>query len=279
MLQLIQLPMLRDNYTYLVHRDGAAIVVDPAQAPPVLRAIESRNLQLAAVVCTHHHMDHVGGNLELQAATGCEIVGPAHDRERIPGCTLDAHAGASLQVGPVTLRVLDVRAHTKGHVAYALDELLDVVIRHGHGGAPTQIDRFRQKPALFVGDALFLGGCGRLFEGTPADLFQAMKTLSLESHEALVCCAHEYTEANLRFAQRELPHIAAIEARLRALASEKAESGSSVPDFLGLERQTNPFLLALQPKVREHLARKYEIPASASETEILGLLRSRKDAG
>lgn len=279
MIELVQIPMLRDNYTYLVHRDGKAIVIDPAQAAPVLRTLEERNLSLAAVVCTHHHMDHVGGNVELQRTTGCAVVGPAHDRDRIPGCTMPAIPGTPIQAGPFSLRVLDVRAHTRGHVAYVLDEPVDLVIRHGHAGVPTEIERLRRKPALFVGDALFLAGCGRLFEGTPADLFEVMKTFSRESDEALVCCAHEYTEANLRFALRELPDVIAINRRLGTLAEEKAESQSSVPDLLGLEMQTNPFLLALQPEVRSELARKYEIPVSAGETEILGLLRSRKDAG
>lgn len=279
MIEIVQIPLLHDNYTYLLHRDGAGIVIDPAQGEPVLRVLREKQVNLRAVLCTHHHMDHVGGNLELQAATGCDVVGPAHDLERIPGATRGAVPGETLAVDKLTLRVLDVRAHTRGHVAYALDEAVARVVRHGHGGHPTEIPRLRQKPALFVGDSLFLGGCGRLFEGTPADLWRVMGTLAAESRDALVCCAHEYTKANLRFAQRELPHISDIEARLLGLPAEMADSRSSVPDLLARELETNPFLLCLRANVQAALAERYQMPAASTEVDVIGALRRAKDGG
>lgn len=277
MTELFQIPALRDNYIYLGARAGEAFVVDPPDAEGVLAFLRDRGWQLRALLCTHHHADHTGANLALRRETGCDVIGAAHDAERIPALTQSAVPGHAIHVADWTFRVLDVRGHTRGHIAYALDEPLAGVIRHGHGGIPLRIERLAGRPALFVGDALFLGGCGRLFEGDAVDLARALRVLAAESDEALVCCAHEYTEGNLAFAASVLPSVAEIALRKRDLPWERGPSGSSVPDTLGRERLTNPFLRCLDERLRGELAERLALDADASEETLLGALRSAKD--
>lgn len=242
---LTQIPVLDDNYIYVVEVAGAGcFVVDPAEAAPVLAWLAGR--PLLAVLCTHHHDDHIGGNEALRAATGCRVVGPAHDLSRITGATEGAVAGGVVEVAGLRLRVLDVHAHTRGHVAYALDDVVDVVVRHGHGGVPQRRPELEGRPALFVGDSLFAAGCGRLFEGDGADLFSVMTTYAAQDPRSLVVCAHEYTGSNLRFAAHVHPQVPAVMARLANLEAERGPSRSSVPSTLELELATNPWLLALR---------------------------------
>ena len=246
--QLRQLPIWNDNYIYLLRRGSRALVVDPAQAEPVLSWLERHpEVKLEAVLNTHHHPDHTGGNQALHDATGCEVIGPAHDQERFPALTRGAAVGERLEVAGFELDVLDVRAHTRSHIAYALLAPVHEVIRHGHHGAPTVAPALADRPVLFVGDALFAAGCGRLFEGDGEQLHAALSTLAAQDPRSLVACAHEYTEGNLRFAAATLPSIPAIAARLRDLDTERAGSGSTVPSTLAAELESNPFLLALDP--------------------------------
>lgn len=263
MLTLVQIPCLTDNSAWLVVSGGQAFVVDPPVAEPVLARLEATGARLAAVLNTHHHPDHTGGNIALREATGCEIVGNARDADRLPGLTRAVEPGGTVGVAGLALRVLDVKAHTRAHVAYALDEPVDEVIRHGHGGIETSIPRLARRPALFVGDALFAAGCGRLFEGTPTDLERSLRTLSREDPRALVCCAHEYTASNLRFARHALPDNRAIAARVDRLDEEMGAAKSSLPSTLEEELATNPFLLAL---------------TAADPVDAVGALRRAKDA-
>ncbi len=277
MLELVQIPVWRDNYAYLLCNGARALVVDPPEAAAVLAVLRQRaDLRLEAVINTHHHPDHVGGNVPLVEATGCEIVGPAHDSERIPALTRPVAIGETVDVAGVSLRVLDVHAHTRGHIAFACDTAIERVVRHGHDGEATVVDRLNGRPALFVGDSLFLGGCGRLFEGTPADLHVSMTVLAAESSDALVCCAHEYTGSNLRFAAHVLPHDGAVRARLNGLDEERAGSSSSVPDTLAREFETNPFLMALDASHRDTMSAVLGV-SSEDTVNVLGALRSAKD--
>ncbi len=246
MITIEQLPIFSDNVVYAVDVDGDAFVVDPGEADAVVAWLNRGPRRLKAILNTHHHPDHVGGNLALAAQTGCRIYGPAHDLERIPGATDAVAVNTSISVCGVTLRVLDVRAHTLGHIAYAMDDGADVVVQHGHGGIPTAMDDVASRPVLFVGDSLFAAGCGRLFEGNKAQLCAALRTLAAEDPRSLVCCAHEYTAANLRFAVAMFPDNAAIAARAAGLDDVMGTSRSSIPSTLSLELQTNPYLLALQ---------------------------------
>jgi hydroxyacylglutathione hydrolase len=273
---LVQIPTRSDNYAYLCVKDGAAFVVDASDAEPVLDEIRARDVRLAAVLNTHHHGDHVGGNLELKEATGCEIIAPAHDAGRHPGMTRGAVPGESVEVAGMQLRVLDVRGHTDTHIAYALDEKVDEVVRHGHEGSATSVERLAGRPALFVGDTLFMGGCGRLFEGTPEEMTRAIALLKAEPAEALVVCAHEYTASNLRFAADALPGFEAVERRMAELDEERGASGSSVPDTLARELETNPFLLCLDDEWRPRLAERYGVPAD-DPAVVFAAVRGAKD--
>lgn len=263
MLELIQVPCLVDNYSWLVVNGAEAFVVDPAEAAPVLARLAPTGARLVAVVNTHHHDDHVGGNEELVDATGCAVVGSARDGGRVPRLSRRVDPGQTTVVAGVALEVLDTSGHTLGHVAYATGRRFDVVRRHGHGGVEESVERLAGRPALFVGDALFGAGCGRLFEGTREMLTQALRTLAARNPSSLVCCAHEYTEANLRFARATHPEHAAIAARAAGLDVEMGEARSSVPSTLEVELATNPFLLALMAR---------------DPVEAVGELRSRKDS-
>jgi hydroxyacylglutathione hydrolase len=253
MITIEQLPALDDNTIWAVAIDDdtaatdrrRAFVVDPGDPGPVMAWLQRTDRQLAAILCTHHHGDHVGGVDALQQATGCRVVGASRDRDRLPALSDAVAPGDVVVVAGLSLRVLDVAAHTRGHIAFALDAPVDVVIRHGHGGGAEAVADLAGRPALFVGDSLFGAGCGRLFEGTGAQLHAALSTLSAQDPRSLVCCAHEYTAANLRFAVVACPDVPAVGARLAALSAEMAATASSLPSTLALEQATNPFLLAL----------------------------------
>lgn len=244
MITLTQLPAFEDNYVYVVDagHDSGVVVVDPGDAAVVTAFLASARRGLAAIVLTHHHADHVGGVAALVEQTGCRVFGASHDRARLPCVTDAVDVGASIDIAGLTLRTLDVRAHTLGHIAYALDVDVDRVVVCAHGAAPVDdVDR-AGRPALFVGDALFGAGCGRLFEGTPDDLVAALRTLAACAPRALICCAHEYTRTNLRFAREAFPDVDAIRVRLDDVV---ARGAPTVPSTLALELTTNPFLLAL----------------------------------
>jgi len=276
MVDLVQIPVWNDNYIYLLRHGQDTVVIDPTEAAPVLDYLKKTDCTLHAILNTHHHPDHVGGNLDLQEKTGCDILGPKHDADRIPGMTIGVAIGSRQECIGLSFRVLDVRAHTRGHICFALDTKIHRVFRHGHGGEKQECPRLADRPALFVGDALFLAGCGRLFEGTAEELVAAMKTFRAESPEALICCAHEYTASNLAFARHILPTHKAIGHRLESLETERGATRSSVPDLLKFELETNPFLLALEPTFRVQIASSLGI-AQDDETVVIKHLRTAKD--
>ena len=252
MLVIHRIPVLNDNYVWLAHEpeSGATAVVDPAVAKPVLQAAEDRGWRITHILNTHHHGDHVGGNLEIQAATGCVIAGPKADAARIPGIDVQMADGDLFSLGKAQARVFDVPGHTRGHIAWW----------------------FEAENTLFCGDTLFALGCGRLFEGTPAQMWHSLLKLRALPDETQVCCAHEYTQANARFALSIDPDNQELQAYATEIDTKRANSEATVPTPLGREKRTNPFLRADDPA----LAAQLEL-AGADPVMVFADIRRRKD--
>jgi hydroxyacylglutathione hydrolase len=249
-LEIVQIPVLRDNYVYLVREPEANLVgvVDPAVAGPVLQRLAELGWKLTHILNTHHHNDHVGGNLELKAATGCTIVGPRADRDRIPGIEIELGDGERWMFGKAEAEIFDVPGHTRGHIAYW----------------------FAGSDALFCGDTLFLMGCGRLFEGTPQQMWTSLGKLRGLPGTARIYCAHEYTQSNARFALTVDPDNKALQARAREVDQLRAAGKPTVPGTLAQERATNPFLRADDPALAAY--------AKASDpVAVFAAVRQAKD--
>ena len=221
-LEIVQVPVMNDNYVYLAHDagSGATAAVDPAVVPPVLAVLEEKGWSLSHILNTHHHGDYTGGNLELKDRTGCTIVGCGGDAERIPGIDVRVGEGDSVSVGGAAGKVFEVPGHTSGHIAYW----------------------FEESGALFSGDALFAMGCGRLFEGSAAQMWQSLQKLMALPADTRVYCAHEYTQANGRFALSVEPDNADLVARMAAVDQLRRDDQPTVPSTLAEELATNPFL-------------------------------------
>ncbi|MDW8444340.1 MAG: hydroxyacylglutathione hydrolase [Acetobacteraceae bacterium] len=226
-LDVVAVPVLADNYAWLLRdRDtGAVAVVDPGEAGPVERALADRHWPLDLILLTHHHADHVGGAADLRASHGAALVGAAADRHRLPPLDREVHPGDTVPVGDSEATVLATPGHTSGHVAY----------------------HFSEARVLACGDTLFSLGCGRVFEGTMAEMFESLRRLAALPDETLVLCGHEYTEANARFALHVDPDNRALAARAEEVRRLRAEGRPTLPVALGLEKRTNPFLRARDP--------------------------------
>lgn len=224
MIEVIRIPALSDNYIWLAHDEGSGetIVVDPAEAQPVLDAAEARGWTIEAIWNTHWHPDHTGGNAAIKAATGAIVVAPAAEAAKIPTADRLVREGDTVMLGGFEAEVIDVPAHTAGHIAYHLP------------GA--QI--------VFVGDTLFAMGCGRLFEGTAEQMFDNMQRLAALPDETVVYCAHEYTQSNGRYALAAEPDNAAVATRMAEVDAMRAQGLPTVPTTIALERATNPFMRA-----------------------------------
>jgi hydroxyacylglutathione hydrolase len=224
MIEIVRIPALSDNYIWLLHdpASGETVAVDPAEAEPVLDEAARRGWRITQIWNTHWHRDHTGGNAAIKAATGCRITGPAAEAARIP--TLDRMVGEGdrVTIGAVAAEVLDVPAHTAGHIAYYLPEA----------------------GAAFVGDTLFAMGCGRLFEGTAAQMWHNLQRLAALPPATAVYCAHEYTESNGRFARVAEPDNRAIIDRMADVTAARARGEPTIPTTIALERATNPFVRA-----------------------------------
>lgn len=233
-LEIVRIPALTDNYIWMVHEPGSGetLVVDPAQADPVLAEANRRGWAITQIWNTHWHPDHTGGNAAIKEATGCRITGPAAESARIP--TLDAQVGGgdSVRLGPIEAAVIDVPAHTAGHIAY----------------------HFAQDAAIFVGDTLFAMGCGRLFEGTADQMYDNMRKLAALPDETAVYCAHEYTLSNGRFALTVEPDNLDLIARVADVTAMREKGEATVPTSIALEKATNPFMRAAS--VEELAARR-----------------------
>lgn len=251
-LEIVQIPVLNDNYVYLARdtASGATAVVDPAVHEPVLAELKQRGWKLTHILNTHHHPDHVGGNMALQAATGCAIIGPRAEAPRIPGIGTQLGDGDSFSLGSSKALVFDVPGHTAGHIAYW----------------------FADSAALFCGDTLFALGCGRLFEGTAAQMWTSLSKLLALPDATRVYCAHEYTESNARFAVTVEPGNGDLLARYEAIKALRAKGIPTVPSTLGEERATNPFLRPMSANLRATLGLQ-----TADDVAVFAETRKRKD--
>jgi hydroxyacylglutathione hydrolase len=260
-----RIPTLRDNYTYLVvdEPSGQAAVIDAPEAEPVIARVERLGVRLVAVLSTHHHRDHSDANPDLARHYGVPVWGHASDRGRLPAQTDAVEEGDTLRVGNLEARVLFIPAHTRGHVAYLFQD------------------------AVFCGDTLFAAGCGRLFEGTPAMMHEALnhKLAALPGSTA-VYCGHEYTESNLRFALAVEPGNAAAQERLADVRKRRAGAAAdwhdatpaemTIPSTIALEKATNPFMRVESHEIVTNL-RAQEPSLPTDPVSVLGWLRARKD--
>ena len=252
-LEIRQIPVLNDNYVYLAHcpKSGQTAVVDPAVVGPVLDTLKQTGWTLTHILNTHHHGDHTGGNLELKAETGCTIVGPRADKDRIPGIDVEVGDNDSYTMGEATAQVFDVPGHTRGHIAYW----------------------FADSDALFCGDTLFVMGCGRLFEGTPKQMVQSLSKFDALPGQTRVYCAHEYTQNNGRFALTVEPGNDALKALMKDVDAKRAKGIPTVPSTLEQERATNPFLRPSSANIQATLGMQ-----GADIVDVFAEVRRLKDS-
>jgi hydroxyacylglutathione hydrolase len=224
MLDIVRVPALTDNYVWLIHDSASreAVAIDPAEADPVLAAARERGWTISQVWNTHWHPDHTGGNAAIKAATGARITGPAAEADKIPTLDATVREGDIVRLGDYVAAVWETPAHTAGHVSY----------------------HFAGDGAIFVGDTLFAMGCGRLFEGSAAQMFANMQRLAALPEETRVYGAHEYTLANARYARVAEPDNRAIAERLARVEVARAAGEATLPTTIALERATNPFMRA-----------------------------------
>ncbi|WP_428312596.1 hydroxyacylglutathione hydrolase [Hydrocarboniphaga sp.] len=253
-LQVHAIPTFSDNYVWLLQRGSRAVLVDPGEAPPVQRALDQRGLQLEMILVTHHHGDHVGGIAQLVGGRTIPVPGPQAEAAKIPTLTRLLNDGDVVDLLGTQAEVIAVPGHTLGHIAF----------------------HFPAEKLLFCGDTLFSGGCGRLFEGTPAQMLASLSRLAALPEDTAVYCAHEYTQSNLAFAR-------AVEGGNRELADYRARVDAcrsagepSLPSRIGTERAINPFLRTAQAGIRDavvaHAGEKLN-----DQTAIFAALRAWKD--
>lgn len=276
-MRIVPIPCLSDNYAYLLvcRETKEAAIVDVSEAGPVLGAIDQgagtqdsrrdlsallnhnrEDVRIVAILSTHHHHDHVGGNEEVRSRLGIDrVYGHATDRGRIPGQTQYLQEDDTFEIGRLKIRALHIPGHTLGAVAYVVTHEPD-------------------DPAVFTGDTLFVGGCGRLFEGDPPMMHTSLSKLAALDPRTRVFCGHEYTESNLRFAAHVEPSNAAITQAREKVAALRKEGRPSVPSTIGDELSYNPFLRTESQEIRKTLG----IDASASPGEALGIIRKAKDS-
>jgi hydroxyacylglutathione hydrolase len=253
MLQIHSLLVLEDNYIWLLHDPAtkATAAVDPAEAKPVLDALDEKGWTLTHILNTHHHWDHVGGNLVLKQQTGCKVYGAERDRDRIPGLDVALKDGDAVELGRIRAEVLAVPGHTQGHLAYW----------------------FAEDKALFCGDTLFALGCGRLLGGTAEQMWASLDRIRNLPADTLVYCAHEYTRNNGRFALTVEPGNPALVQRMERVNAVRKQGLPTVPSTLAEEVATNPFLRPESAEIRARLGLE-----NAEPIAVFAEVRRRKDA-
>jgi hydroxyacylglutathione hydrolase len=253
-MRVVQIPLLRDNYGYLVvcEDTGEAAVVDPSEADPVLERIDREKVAPKAILNTHHHRDHTGGNPGILARRGLEVYGHKNDKDRIPGLTRPVDEDDQIAIGRLSARVLFIPGHTAGHAAYLF----------GH--------------SLFCGDTLFTAGCGRLFEGTAEQMLDSLRKLMRLPDDTLVYCGHEYTEKNLEFALTIEPGNPRLADRLKRARAMRAQGLPTVPSTMAEEKETNPFLRSESREIQENL-RKHFPDLAFTPVSVFARIRQLKD--
>jgi hydroxyacylglutathione hydrolase len=246
--QIEIIPCLSDNYAYLIKDGEHCAVLDPSEAAPVQAALDRLGWKPQFILNTHHHPDHVGGNLALKGTYGAKIVGPGKDKARIPGIDIgvDEQSGWNFSGKPV--RILEVPGHTRGAITFVIE-----------GNA-------------FTGDTLFAMGCGRMFEGDAPMMWGSLSKLMTLPDATRIYCGHEYTEGNGRFALTIEPGNADLLKRVAEVKATRAASQPTIPSTVGLEKKTNPFLRPQSAEIRKTLGME-----TASDTEVFGEVRRRKD--
>lgn len=254
-LTVLAVPAFKDNYLWLIHDGVDAAVVDPGDSAPILAALDRLGLRLAAILLTHHHADHTGGVPGLLAHAAVPVFGPANDG--IAAVTVVLAEGAAITVPGIglALRVIDVPGHTLGHIAYFSDA------QHW----------------LFCGDTLFAGGCGRIFEGTPAQMASSLAKLAALPGDTLVYCAHEYTLSNLRFAKAVEAASPALQQRIIADTAKREADIATVPSTIALENATNPFLRYTEPAIVASLVAAGKVAPDAAPLAHFAALREWKN--
>jgi hydroxyacylglutathione hydrolase len=253
-MRVVQIPLLRDNYGYLVvsEETGAAAVIDPSETEPVLSRVEKEKVALKAILNTHHHRDHTGGNSGILARSRLEVYGHKNDKDRIPGMTHPVDEGAEIAIAGLKARVLFIPGHTTGHVAYLFGR------------------------SLFCGDTLFTAGCGRLFEGTAEQMHASLAKLMRLPADTLVYCGHEYTEKNLEFALTVEPNNPKLSERMKKVRALRARALPTVPSTMAEEKETNPFLRWDSREIQENLKKRFpDLPLNP--VSVFAKVRQLKD--
>ena len=252
MLEIVQIPVLQDNYIWLAHtQDKYTAVIDPAESQPVLQELKERNWKLTHILNTHHHPDHIGANLELKEITGCTIVGSKSDYKRIPGIEVKVSDGDKFKLGKVNCYVYELPGHTRGHIAF----------------------HFNLSNALFCGDTLFSLGCGRVFEGTMQQMLNSLSKIKKLPHNTKIYCAHEYTQANGFFALTIDPKNKELISQMEIVKEKRKKNISTIPSILGNEIKTNPFLRTDNSEIKKNL----KLLTTSTAVETFSVMRKLKD--
>jgi hydroxyacylglutathione hydrolase len=247
--QIEIVPCLSDNYAYLIKDGDRCAVLDPSEAAPVRDALEKLGWRPGFILNTHHHNDHVGGNLALKDIYGAKVVGPGKDKARIPGIDIGVDEQSGWGFAGHTVRILEVPGHTRSAITFVIGD------------------------NAFTGDTLFALGCGRLFEGDPPTMWASLSKLMTLPDSTRIYCGHEYTENNGRFALTIEPDNAALTNRMTEVKAARAAKRPTIPSTMGAEKQTNPFLRPHSAEIRQRLGMEKE-----SDAQVFAEIRRRKDS-